>query len=56
MRCLQDRDCKTNIPGSVAKCRCGMNPWGMMVCDITEADDEWQKALESVFCSIAMLP
>ena len=47
-QCLQDRDCKTNVPGSVAKCRCGINPWGMKVCDITEGDEEWRIAIESV--------
>lgn len=47
-QCFQDRDCKTNIPGSVAKCRCGINPWAMKVCDITEGDDEWATAIRSV--------
>ena len=47
-QCLQDRDCPTNFPGSVAKCRCGVNPWGMKVCDITEGDEEWITAFNSV--------
>jgi len=46
--CLQDRDCKTDVPGSVARCRCGINPWGIKVCDITEGDDEWINALKKV--------
>lgn len=46
--CQQDRDCPTNIPGNPAKCKCGVNPWGKRFCDVTEADVEWQSALNAV--------
>lgn len=46
--CDQDRDCPTNIPGSPAKCKCGINPWGKKFCDLAEGDVEWDQALQAV--------